>query len=177
MSSVLFVSDLHLGHKKIQEFAKQTTHLGAHRGGTTVAEHDEWVIERLLAAKPNKNTTWYILGDIAFETECLPLLDRVPGRKNLIMGNHDMFNTRLYLKYFYDIRGSFKRYGMWLSHIPVPVGDLLGFPNIHGHQHYYPLRNDKRYFNACIEYLPGNTPVSLDWLREEWLPTAEALVK
>lgn len=176
MSSVLFVSDLHLGHAKIREYAKQSAYLGAFRGGKTLAEHDAWVIERMLAAKPTKNTTWYILGDIAFEEDRLPLLDLVPGRKNLIMGNHDLFNTRLYLKHFYDIRGSFKRYGMWLSHIPLPEHDLLGFPNIHGHQHYYPLRGNNRYFNACIEFLPNNIPVSLEWLREEWLPEAQRLV-
>lgn len=177
MSSVLFVSDLHLGHKAILDYAKKAIPLGAHRGGTTVAEHDDWVIDRMLAAKPNKNTTWWILGDIAMEEACLLLLDKVPGRKNLIMGNHDLFNTRSYLRHFYDIRGSIKRYGMWLSHIPVPTGDLLGVPCIHGHQHYYPLRGDYRYFNACIEFLPNNIPVSLDYLREEWLPRAKPLVE
>ncbi len=167
MSKVFFVSDLHLGHRKILYHTAKVP--GAYRGGTTTEEHDEWVIERCLSVSPNKNTVWYLLGDIAMEKEQLSLLDRLPGRKILIMGNHDTFDSIIYLGYVERIAAMIKKYGMWITHAPIHEVELRGKPNIHGHMHRYELVTDYRYFNTCIEWLPDNRPISLDELRDVWL--------
>ena len=162
--NVLFVSDLHLGHRTILEHGRKPG--TAPRGGETVEEHDEWVIEQLLSVSPGKRTLWWLLGDVAMEVERLTMLDRLPGRKFLILGNHDLFDTQVYLKHVERIYGSVKKYGFWLSHIPVHSELLYGMKNIHGHNHKHELREDERYFNTAIEWLPGQRPISLDEVRE-----------
>lgn len=167
MSSVFFVSDLHLGHRKILYHTARVP--GAYRGGTTTEEHDEWVIEQCLSVGPNKHTVWYLMGDIAMEKERLTLLDRLPGRKILIMGNHDTFATIPYLVYVERVAAIIQKYGMWITHAPIHEVELRGKPNLHGHMHHNDLQDDPRYFNACIEWLPDHRPISLDELREIWL--------
>jgi len=169
MSRVFFISDLHLGHKNIVKFGKAPG--GKARGNVnTVEEHDHWVIQQMMSVNPVKRDLWYILGDVAMDGSKLEMIGRVPGRKILILGNHDNEPTADYLEVFGVARGPMKAYGMWLSHIPLPEEDLFGFPNIHGHQHYNPQAGNSNYFNACIEWLPGQRPVSLDWLRANWRP-------
>ncbi len=170
MSSVFFVSDLHLGHRKILYHTAKVP--GAYRGGTTTEEHDEWVMERLLSVSPTKNTVWYLLGDIAMEKERLVLLDRLPGRKILVMGNHDTFDTLQYLIHVEKVVAMVKKYKMWITHAPIHEVELRESPNLHGHMHRNELVGDWRYMNACIEWLPDNRPISLDELRHEWLDYA-----
>ncbi len=162
--SVMIVSDLHLGHKSI---VKHTNDSGTWRGGvTTVDEHDRWVIDQCLSVGANKRTYWIILGDVAMSMEKLPMIKELPGRKVLVLGNHAKFNTAVYLKYFEVIRGSFKRYGMWFSHIPLHPKELRGLCNIHGHTHHNTLADDPLYFNAAIEWLPHHRPIELEALRK-----------
>jgi len=139
VASVVFISDLHLGHRTILEHTKEA---GGFRGGETVKEHDEWVIERCLSINPKKRTLWYLLGDVAMAEERLKLLDRLPGRKILLLGNHDLFATETYLKHVEKVRGGFKKYGFWITHIPMHVEELRGLPNVHGHCHHHTLRDD-----------------------------------
>jgi len=165
MSNVLFVSDLHLGHRTILEHTAKVSG-GAYRGGSTVAEHDQWVIERCLSAAPTKRTVWWFLGDVAMEEEALLLLDALPGRKMLILGNHDLFPTAAYLRHFEWLGGTIKRYDVWLSHTPLHPLELRGHPNVHGHCHHHNLRDDLRYLNCAIEWLPDNQPITLEQMRE-----------
>ena len=160
--SVFFVSDLHLGHKTILRHGLEA---GAPRGGVTVEEHDEWVINQCLSVGPNKKTFWWLLGDVAMEMDRLALLNRLPGRKMLILGNHDLFQTGVYLKYVEAIKGGVKKYGHWLTHIPVHPEELRGLRNIHGHCHHNTLKGDSRYLNTAIEWLPNQRPISLDEVR------------
>lgn len=175
--SVLFVSDLHLGHKAVLEHAREMAHLGAFRGGSTVEEHDAWVIRQMLGAQPSKRTLWWILGDVAMDIDRLALLDQVPGRKRLLLGNHDLFNTAEYLKHFEWVGGTIKKYGMWLSHVPMHPIELRGLPNIHGHCHRHSIREDPRYLNAAFEFLPKQLPLTLEQIRERFkdqFPAARA---
>lgn len=170
MSSVYVISDLRLAHRKIVEFTANSP--GAFRGGSTVDEHDEWVIGQMLAVRPNKRTLWWILGDVGFDEEKLGMLDSVPGRKRLLLGNHDLFDTSVYMKHFEWVGGTIKKYGMWFSHVPMHPHELRGFPNVHGHCHYGPImapgygdKPDPRYLNMAIDWAPDHSPVTLDWLR------------
>lgn len=175
MSTVAFVGDLHLGHKRILEFAANTP--GAFRGGADVDEHDEWVIQQCLSIHPNKRTVWYLLGDLAMDADRLHLLNRIPGRKILVGGNHDEFNARVYLDYVDNVVGmvNWRKYKFWITHAPMHPAELRGKPNIHGHCHRNdePLRSDPRYLLTSIEWLPNNRPITLDEVRETWLPAAQ----
>lgn len=178
MSSVYFVGDLHLGHRSV---LKHTTECpGAYRGGTTVDEHDEWVLKCLLSVGANKRTMWYILGDVAMDAQKLELLRQVPGRKVLVMGNHDKFDTEVYLKYFERVQGGRKHFKFWMTHMPMHPAELAGHPNVHGHCHRGPVRvsatsyfspapggsPDPRYLNVAIDWLPDGKPLSLEEVRE-----------
>ncbi len=167
-ASVAFISDLHLGHGNVLVHTAKVP--GAYRGGATVEEHDEWVIEQCLSIKPNKHTLWWLLGDIAMHPDRLPMIDRLPGRKILVMGNHDnKIPTLVYLKHVERIVGMVKKYGMWITHAPIHSVELRGHPNLHGHMHKNELWWNDRYFNACIDWIPNNRPITLDELRETWL--------
>jgi len=82
-----FVSDTHFGHANVIKLCN--------RPFKTVEEMDEALIERW-----NKVVTKcddvYLLGDFAFRAS-IPVeyyLDRLKGKKHLIVGNHDSFWTK-----------------------------------------------------------------------------------
>jgi len=166
--SVFFISDFHLGHRTILNHTKNTQQAlpdaDIYRGGTTLEEHDEWVIQQCLSVNPTKRTLWWLLGDIAMETDRLALLDRLPGRKFLILGNHDKFQTRTYLKFVEQIYGGVKKYNLWLTHFPLHPAELRGKGNIHGHCHKEQINNPK-YLNVSIEWIHNHRPISLEEVR------------
>lgn len=149
MSSVRFIADLHLGHKRICEFS------GEHRGGCkTVEEHDDWIIKQWNSVVTKRDTVW-VLGDVCFDKTKLPLLKELRGNKHLILGNHDNFALEAYQPYFDKIHGFLKYKGVWLSHAPVHPQELRGRPNIHGHNHHNIITDDPRYFCASVENIGG----------------------
>jgi len=160
MSMVLFISDLHIGHRSILK------HCPA-RGGNNLDEHDAWVIQQCLSVKPNKRTLWWILGDVCFDLSKMHLLDALPGRKRLVLGNHDKFQTGVYLKHFESIHCGLRNYKNWLTHIPIHPAELRKCTNIHGHCHVEQL-NDPRYLNVSIEHLPGMRPITLEEVRKHF---------
>lgn len=166
--SVLIISDFHLGHRTILKHTKKTQEAypdsDIYRGGTNTEEHDEWVIQQCLSVGPTKRTLWWLLGDIAMEIDRLALLDRLPGRKFLILGNHDKFKTQTYLKFVDQIYGGIKKYNLWLTHFPLHPAELRGLGNIHGHCHKEQI-NDPRYLNVSMEWIPNHKPISLDEVR------------
>ncbi len=151
MSTVRFISDLHLGHNKILEFSRPF------RKGNTVEEHDQWIVDQWNSVVGKRDVT-YVLGDVAFSREALAKLSLMRGMKRLILGNHDRFPLEEYGKYFISIHGFTKKYGAWLSHCPINPDELRGKFNIHGHVHHNSIQ-DPRYFNACVENLNG-VPIS-----------------
>ena len=83
--------------------------------------HDIWVREQLMSVRPTKKTIWWMLGDVAMEVSQLGILKTIPGRKFLVLGNHDLFQTQVYLKVFERVHGMVKKYGMWLTHHCTPL--------------------------------------------------------
>lgn len=79
--SILFTSDLHLGHKKILTTRPQFK---------TIEEMNNHIIEKW-NAKVNDTDEVYILGDFSFRSEygAKHYLDKMKGIKHLIVGNHD----------------------------------------------------------------------------------------
>jgi calcineurin-like phosphoesterase family protein len=84
MSNIWFTSDTHFGHRSILTFCPNT------RLGIDHNDHDEILI-RNWGNTVSEDDTVYMLGDIFFcgATRANEIMDRLPGKKHLIYGNHD----------------------------------------------------------------------------------------
>ena len=142
--SVFFTSDLHLGHKLATE----------KRGFKSVEEHDEEILGCLSSL--TKRDKLFILGDVAFSLDSLPLLDRLSCTKDLVLGNHDQFQSQVYLKYFNRLWGFVGYKNFWLSHAPMHPQEIMYRKrgNIHGHIHNNATTTNigYPYFNAQIDF-------------------------
>lgn len=158
MDNVWFTSDLHFGHKNIQNFRKEV-----------VSEEDNrakicWDWEDLVT----KRDDVYVLGDAAFTMDTVKEFGSLPGRKFLVRGNHDELDTQVYLKYFKAVYGLYKYKEFWLSHAPIHPNELRNKINLHGHVHYQDV-DDSRYLNMCVESLWKRgypSLISLDQIRK-----------
>lgn len=149
MNTVRFISDLHLSH----------SNMIAHRGFSSVEEHDEYIIGRWNKVVTKKDVT-YILGDITMEKKSpYPLLDRLNGIKHVVLGNHDRLqDVSELLKHVHSVSGCVKYKGLILTHIPIRESEITGFfyKNIHGHVHEKSVP-DPLYVNVsceAVDYMP-----------------------
>ena len=152
--SVYFTSDLHLGHKLASEKRKFSD----------IESHDNAVIESLKKTC-NKKSVLFILGDIAMDEHKIIRLDEVPGRKRIVLGNHDYahYNYRNVCEHVYGIV-KYKQY--WLSHCPIHPQEMYRcVANIHGHIHKNSNSSElgPPYINVNWDY--WHRPVSLDEIR------------
>lgn len=87
MSVVRFTSDLHLGHLKVAEL----------RGFNSVQDHDDTILSNWCEVVAEEDIVW-VLGDLTIGRRDLPgalaALHQLPGRKRLILGNHDPGHPR-----------------------------------------------------------------------------------
>lgn len=146
MSRVLFIGDLHLGHKNIHKFRKEFS---------SQEEHEELILENLHKYVRPRDKVFY-LGDAAFNNEVTRRLAGVPGRKVLVRGNHDNAQFHEYVQVFEDVQGIMRYKYAWLSHCPIHPQELRGKINIHGHVHSATIP-DVRYVNCSAEnigYIP-----------------------
>jgi len=136
---------------------------------STIEEHDETIIANWNKVVP-KDARVYVLGDVAQKKSDIAKIGRLNGsRKILIAGNHDIYPTSEYAKYFKDIRGTHRlESGILMSHIPVHPSTFgkAHKVNVHGHIHdkrvtpagdRYP---DIRYFCVSCEHI-NYTPMEL----------------
>ena len=143
---------------------------------SSVEEHDETIISNWNKVVP-KDAKVYVLGDVASGKKGIEKVGRLNGsRKILIAGNHDIFGSSEYLKYFKDIRATHRLdNGILMSHIPVHPSTFgkAHKVNIMGHIHdkkvmmpapFYPdgmLKiPDPRYFCVSCEHI-NYTPMEL----------------
>ena len=118
---------LHFGHKWMAQ----------HRGFQDEFYHDEYLIEQWNKTV-NKKDLVYILGDITMETsKYYYQLDRLNGRKIVVLGNHDLpRDTRELLKHVETVAGMIDYKGCVLTHAPIHPSEI-GFCryNFHAHIH------------------------------------------
>lgn len=168
MKDIFFISDTHFGHANALTFKRKDG--SPLRSFSCVEEMDEHMVTCWNSVvKPNDRI--YHCGDVVINKNFLHILDRLNGKKVLIMGNHDIFGHQAYLQHFEDIRAYkvMPKQGIIASHIPVHTDSLYRFPtNIHGHLHAdrvpdasNPHKIDNRYVNVCVESV-NYTPVHLD---------------
>ena len=141
--------------------------MAQYRGFKDVHEMNEKIINEHNKIAHKKDIT-YILGDISMHNpEFYPLLDKMNGRKRIILGNHDLpQHVPELMKYCEWIGGMEKYKGIFLTHAPIHPSELeyrVSY-NIHGHIHEKFIKsetfqlgkgyiNDKRYINVCCEVI------------------------
>ena len=151
--TIWFVSDTHFGHENIISYCA--------RPFSCAAEMDEAMVERWNAVvKPSDKV--YHLGDVAMRKSHLGIVSRLHGKKRLIRGNHDIFDTKDYLNAgFQEILGVRVMANVLFSHFPVHPGSLGRFlGNAHGHIHQQPAP-EGGYLNLSVERI-NYTPVTLE---------------
>ena len=172
MRPTFVIADLHMGDFDMCNLKKVDGH--PLRPFSTVEEHDETIIANWNKVVP-KDARVYVLGDVAQKKNDIAKIGRLNGsRKILIAGNHDIFGSSSYLKYFKDIRATHRLdNGILMSHIPIHPSSFgkAHKVNVHGHVHdkrvmlggFNPMGLsiiDPRYFCVSCEHI-NYTPMEL----------------
>jgi calcineurin-like phosphoesterase family protein len=174
MKDFWFISDTHFFHENT--FAKFKRDDGTPlRPFLSVSEMNETMISRWLErVKPGDHV--YHLGDVTMKygDDFRLLMDRLPGRKRLYLGNHDRLKGTNLAKFFQkvDLWRLFKDHGFMISHLPIHPGSFRKAQfNVHGHLHYNKVidengKEDLRYINVSVEHT-NFAPVHLDAILTE----------
>ncbi len=126
-----FTADLHFGHAKILDYCKRPF-------ASLEAMHEQLITRYCQAVQPGDDI--YILGDLAF-CDPTPFFARLPGRKHLIVGNHDRRRSKLkklswnWIKDVVELK--LDGHQIWLSHYPHLSwpSSSHGSWHLHGHTH------------------------------------------
>lgn len=129
-----FSSDFHLFHENIIKYGE--------RPFSNVTEMNEFIIEQHNKfVKPEDHH--YNLGDVTMlrdnQGRGLEILKRMNGHKRLIMGNHDHYHVKHYMKHFEKVMAMNRIGDLWFMHVPCHpsnLGSCRGL--IHGHIHQNP---------------------------------------
>lgn len=127
MSNVRFIGCLHLGHEWMAKY----------RGFSCSEEHDNFLINSWNKVVHKKDLT-FILGDVTMEkSQYYPLLDKLNGRKIVILGNHDLYKDVSYLlNHVESVAGMIDYKGFCLTHCPIHPNEVIYYRgNIHAHIH------------------------------------------
>lgn len=177
MSDTWFIGDTHFGHANILKYEFVA------RPFATLEEMHEVMIERWNSVVKKGDKVFH-LGDVAFGANNLQILNRLNGGKRLILGNHDRYNTAIYLDYFHIVHGVLFWNNCVLTHVPVHPNQLEHRSefNIHGHLHskYVECESsdgsvfipDKRYINVSCEH-NNLTPINADIILQRIKNAAE----
>ena len=164
---IYFISDLHFGHYNIIKYCN--------RPFKNTDEMDNQIIDRWNEKVTNADTV-YILGDVALSKSKIHLVERLNGKKHLILGNHDYhnlsevenlncFQTISYMDVI-EIEGKV----ITLCHFPMYsfIGDYLIYGHIHNNEKdesWIEIRKHSNMLNACVE-INGYIPATFEELKE-----------
>ena len=164
-----FTSDQHFGHFNIIRLSR--------RPFKTVEEMDETMVERW-NAKVKDDDTVYVLGDLFFRAATVePILERLKGRKHLVLGNHDhSWTDRVNLADHFESVQTLKEGTVDGRLVTMCHYPMLSYPQarrgymIYGHIHnntgddYWPLiMRRPRMLNAGVD-VNNFEPVTFDEL-------------
>jgi len=158
-----FISDTHFGHANILKFVNYDGDK-VRPEFDSVQDMDETMIERWNSVvKPGDKV--YHLGDVAFfEPAYHKAMERLNGKKRLILGNHDKFRMKDYLIYFEKVQESWQPVrNILFTHRPIFMGGMEGFEkfNVHGHVHRTRNQLSPQHLNISIE-MTNYTPIHWD---------------
>ena len=86
-SNIFFTSDTHFNHSNIMKLCNRPWY--------SVDDMNDYMIERWNSVT-DKDSLIFHLGDFSWGNKWMPILNRLNGRKILIMGNHDFKNKDSY---------------------------------------------------------------------------------
>lgn len=165
-SNVFFTSDTHFNHGNIIRFCN--------RPFSSVEEMNEEMIRRWNETVPEDGLVFH-LGDFAWGDKWKPILERLNGRKVLILGNHDYKNfpgTKQMEEFFEDVQQQMyirlEGRAVYLNHFP-----LLCYSGVHrrkedvvyalnGHIHLGPLSLDGKDVERMRLSYPSQYDVGVD---------------
>jgi calcineurin-like phosphoesterase family protein len=153
MANIFLISDTHFGQESIIGFCG--------RPFASAEEMDEAMVERWnKLIRPCDHV--YHLGDVAMRRQALNIVQRLNGKKRVLLGNHDIYEAKYYFAAGFQKVGAVRVMdNMILTHIPIHPGSLGRFlGNIHGHLHERPSPPGM-YLNVCVERI-NYAPVSLE---------------
>jgi len=163
MSKIYFISDMHFNHANIIEYCR--------RPFKNVEEMNKVIIENWNKTV-TKHDTVFVLGDLALQCskeQVAELIEKLKGRKILIMGNHDKWNMDFYysigFKEVYKYPILYKKFFL-ISHEPVKFVDQTPYLNIHGHTHNNMMIVDDHYFNVSVEQI-NYTPILFEEIKNK----------
>ena len=170
MSQVRFIADLHLGH----------VNMAKRRGFASVEEHDAHIITQWNSVVAKRDVT-YILGDVTMEKKApYALLDRLNGRKHVVMGNHDRRqDVAALLEHVDSVAGMVQYKGLILTHCPIHPMELdYRFPkNIHGHIHDNQVMIEQFEYGYKTNTIPDQRFICVSCERVDYVPrTLEELL-
>ena len=86
MNQIYFTADLHFGHANILKHSLKRPFADI----VDIRAHDEWLLDKWRSTVDKRDTV-YVLGDLTFlkSEGARHLLEKLPGQKFLIEGNHD----------------------------------------------------------------------------------------
>ena len=153
------ISDTHFGHKGIEKFLMRP------------ATHEVIILSNWVERIRDDDVVLH-LGDVFMGKQGNPhrwakIVSRMPGKKYLIMGNHDEFGRELYESAGFEIISPFIQDEYLFSHEPAstvyhrPLAtSRLWDINVHGHVHAqswsldhdgYPIEG-KKYINVNVDH-------------------------
>lgn len=168
MQNIFFISDLHLGHKKVVQFNNDDGQ--KMRPWNNLNDMHNAMIAAWNSAVTDADKV-YVIGDFAFDKKSLAIGKELKGRKILVKGNHDVLKLKDYMEVFSDIRGCHVLEDYVLTHVPIHESCIDRFKiNIHGHLHSRRIiKNgliDYRYQNCSVEQI-NYTPIEFSALKEK----------
>lgn len=113
--------------------------------------HDELLISHWNRTVHKKDLT-YILGDVTMEkSNDYYQLDRLNGRKIVVLGNHDLWqDVPKLLNYVDGVAGMIDYKGFALTHAPIHISEIGQYKgNIHAHIHH---NNKLADFDVNLKY-------------------------
>lgn len=155
-------SDLHLRHERIIQYCN--------RPFNTVEDMDKTMLDNWRNMVKNDDII-FNLGDVIWGNKAIAqsIIKDMPGRKILIMGNHDRGHS---IAWFRDV--GFDEiypfpiiYKEWfiLSHEYIFLNNKMPYINIHGHIHEKSL-DSKSYINVSVDKT-NFAPVDFDELMDK----------
>jgi len=160
MSRIFFIGDMHFYDERIIKFCN--------RPFKDVNEMNEAIIDNWNRVVKKADTV-FVVGDVSFGTkkQTKAIIDRLKGRKILILGNHDRTSQTYYkdlgFKEVYKYPILYKKFFI-ISHEPIYTKGWTPYLNIHGHIHDNNMI-EKYYFNVSVENI-NYTPISFEEIKK-----------
>lgn len=147
MSKTWFISDTHFGHSNIIKYDE--------RPFGDIKQMEDALVENWNKKVKPGDTVWF-LGDFAFINKrdyIEPIVRRLNGIKNIVLGNHDTKSTQFYrdcgFNEAYNHPVILKNFFI-LSHEPVFITENMPYFNIYGHVHNHSAYTTKTKNTCCV---------------------------